>query len=112
MATFREVRAARLDDEVGTLHKQAALAVALVYPSPYHVGMSSLGFQTIYRSLNEIAGYSCERAFLPDDVAQWKRARLPLLTYESERPVGEADVVALSVAYELELTGVVEVLEL
>ena len=49
MITFREVRERRLADEIGTLHKQAELAVALVYPSPYHVGMSSLGFQTIYR---------------------------------------------------------------
>src|SRR5262245_17594654 len=102
----------RLADEEGTIRSEAARRVALVYPSPYHVGMSSLGYQTIYRLLNEVEGWGCERAFLPDDVEAFRRARLPLFTYESERPVGEADLVALSVAYELELTGVADVLDL
>src|SRR2546428_1015364 len=103
---------ARLADETGTIRRSAGRTVALVYPSPYHVGMSSLGFQTIYRLLNERPGWACERAFLPDDVEAWRRAKLPLLTLEAERPVGEADVVALSVAYELELAGVAETLSL
>jgi hypothetical protein len=46
---FREIRASRLADETGTLYKQADLAFALCYPSPYHVGMSSLGVQSIDR---------------------------------------------------------------
>lgn len=102
----------RLDDEDGVIHRQAKRRVALVYPSPYHVGMSSLGFQTIYRRWNEIDGFACERAFLPDDVAVWRKARLPLFTYETEQEIGTADVIALSVAYELELTGVFDGLEL
>ena len=36
---FREDRAARLADEVGTIYKQAGLPFALCYPSPYHVGI-------------------------------------------------------------------------
>ena len=67
---FRELRAARLTDEVGTIYKQAELAFALCYPSPYTVGMSSLGFQTIYRVLNALPGVAAERAFLPDDAAR------------------------------------------
>ena len=66
--SFREIRAARLAAEVGTLHKQAGLPFALCYPSPYTVGMSSLGFQTIYRGLNALPGIAAERAFLPDDL--------------------------------------------
>ena len=65
---FRNIRATRLADEVGTIHKQAELSFALCYPSPYPIGMSSLGFQTIYRGLNALPGVSAERAFLPDDV--------------------------------------------
>ena len=61
---FRDIRAQRLRDEVGTIYKQAGLPVALVYPSPYHVGMSSLGFQTIYRQLNA-AARPLRRARLP-----------------------------------------------
>ena len=31
--------------EHGTIHKHATFRCALVYPSPYRAGMSSLGFQ-------------------------------------------------------------------
>lgn len=110
MATsnFRAQVAERLDAEVGTLFKQAPERVALLYPSPYNVGMSSLGFQTIYRAINASDGRACERAFLPDDVSA---SRGPLATYESLTPVGDFPVVALSVAFELELAGVVQALE-
>ena len=48
--TRRDIQAAlqgRLEREVGTSVKEAPLRVALCYPSPYHVGMSSLGFQAL-----------------------------------------------------------------
>jgi radical SAM superfamily enzyme YgiQ (UPF0313 family) len=112
MPSFRELRSERLADEVGTLHKQADLAFALVYPSPYHVGMSSLGFQTIYRELNALPGVAAERAFLPDDAREARRLREGLHTYESGRPAGDFPVLAFSLAYELELAGVVDCLDL
>ena len=113
MKGFHEVRAlirARLDEEIGTIRREAPRRVALVYPSPYHVAMSSLGFQAIYGILNRLDGWVAERAFLPDDVAGWGRA--PLVTYEAEQPVGGYDVIAFSVAYELELTGLFDCLTL
>ena len=109
---FRDTRAARLADEVGTIHKQAELPFALCYPSPYPVGMSSLGFQTIYRGLNALPGVAAERAFLPDDVRAAHAAGEPLRTYESMRPVGDFPVVAFSLAYELELAGLCDCLDL
>src|SRR6267142_1491376 len=102
----------RLADEQGTLRKQAATRIALCYPSPYQVGMSSLGFQTIYREIHGHEDATAERAFLPDDVAAWREARVPLCTYESQQPVAEFSCLAFSVSYELELTGVFEMLEL
>jgi radical SAM superfamily enzyme YgiQ (UPF0313 family) len=107
-----EALRARLADEQGTLHKQAAARVALCYPSPYHVGMSSLGFQTIYREIHQHPQAAAERAFLPDDVAAWREARVPLCTYESQSEVSQFDCLAFSVSYELELTGLFEMLEL
>jgi radical SAM superfamily enzyme YgiQ (UPF0313 family) len=115
MKGFHDVRAqirARLDEEIGTIRKEAARRVALVYPSPYHVAMSSLGYQSIYGRLNAVDGWAAERAFLPDDVAAHQRAQLPLVTYEGEQPIGSFDVVAFSVAYELELTGLFDCLTL
>jgi len=111
-ADFRQVRAERLAAEVGTLHKQAALAVALCYPSPYKVGMSSLGFQTVYRLLNGMPDVSAERAFLPDDMRAARASGETLRTYESARPVGDFRVVAFSLAYELELAGLAECLDM
>ncbi|HJL16075.1 MAG TPA: radical SAM protein [Sandaracinaceae bacterium LLY-WYZ-13_1] len=102
----------RLRDEVGTIRKEAPERVALLYPSPYVAGMSSLGFQQIYRTINETPGRAAERAFLPDDVEEHRRARAPLFTYERQRPVGSFGVVALSVAFELELAGTIQALEL
>ena len=67
--SFEHIRAERLAAEVGTIHKQATRAIALCYPSPYPVGMSSLGFQTVYRVLNGLTDVAAERAFLPDDAA-------------------------------------------
>jgi radical SAM superfamily enzyme YgiQ (UPF0313 family) len=103
---------ARLEAEQGTLRKDAPLPVALCYPSPYHVAMSSLGYQTMYREIHGHDGASAERAFLPEDPDAYRRARAPLFTYESQRPVGDFPVIAFSVAYELEIPGLLEVLEL
>jgi len=102
----------RLAAERGTLRKQAATRIALCYPSPYHVGMSSLGFQTIYREIHGHEDASAERAFLPDDVAAWRAARVPLCTYESQQPLAEFSCLAFSVSYELELPGLFDMLEL
>jgi radical SAM superfamily enzyme YgiQ (UPF0313 family) len=112
MSAFWRIREARLAAEIGTLRKQADLTFALCYPSPYFVGMSSLGFQTIYRGLHALDGVSAERAFLPDDARAARQNGEDLATYESGRPVGDFPVVAFSLAYELELAGLVDCLDL
>jgi len=102
----------RMRDERGVIDKEAPEPVALAYPSPYRVGMSSLGYQTLYRSINASDGRAAHRAFLPDDVSASKRSRMPLVTYERLRPVSDYPVIAFSVAYEAELAGLIQVLEL
>ena len=42
------------------------IKTALVYPNTYKAGMSSLGFQTVYRLANSFSTIACERVFLPD----------------------------------------------
>src|SRR5690348_18051118 len=56
-----------LSKEVGYIRKPHAgrLRVALAFPNTYFVGMSNLGFQTIYRLFNELDEVVCERVFLP-----------------------------------------------
>ena len=101
-----------LDDEQGTIRREAETRIALCYPSPYRAAMSSLGYQTIYRLLNELDGFAADRAVLPDDVAAAQQSRAPLLTLERERPASEYPMLAFSVAYELELAGVIDCLAL
>jgi radical SAM superfamily enzyme YgiQ (UPF0313 family) len=103
-STIRE----RLAREVGRIDKRAPFEVALAYPSPYRVGMSSLGFLQIYRMIQAEPDLACQRAFLPDDDAP--HGAQPL-TYEGENPLGSFPVVALSVAYELEVAGLVRLLD-
>ncbi len=100
-------RRALLADERGTIHKEAELRVALVYPSPYRTAMSSLGYQQIYRVLNDMPGVAADRAMLPDEGAPAGH----LISLETGRPVGGYPLLAYSVAYELEIAGVVETLE-
>lgn len=83
--------------------------VALAYPSPYSVGMSSLGYQQIYRSIQAMDGVGCERVFLPDDAERADAGEVPV-SYESLRPLGDFPVVAFSVAYELEISGMLRML--
>jgi len=74
------------------------LRVALAFPNTYWVGMSNLGFQTVYRLLNAENDVVCERFFLPpkQELADLVATRTPLVTLESQTPVGDFDVVAFS----------------
>lgn len=101
LATIRT----RLAGERGRMDKQAPFRIALAYPSPYRAAMSSLGFLQIYKTIQLEPGMACERAFLPDD------ARATPVSYEGLRPLSDFPVIALSVAYELELAGLVQILE-
>ncbi len=103
----------RLASEIGRIDKQAPFRVALSYPSPYRAGMSSLGFLQIYKMIQAEPGMACERAFLPDDEGPGASGvESAPVTYEGLRPLSDFPVIALSVAYELELAGVVRLLEL
>ncbi len=101
-----------VSDEVGTIVREARFRMALVYPSPYRAAMSSLGYQIIYRIVNERELWSAERAMLPEDVGEFRQGRWPLFTLEGETAVGDADVVAFSLAYELEIPGLLDCLDL
>lgn len=109
-ATRRLIRQ-RLADEVGRIEKDAPRRIALVYPSPYSVGMSSLGYQRIYRAIQALPGVACERVFL-DDGGEDAGARVESpVSYEGTRSLGEFPVLAFSVAYELQLAGLVRMLD-
>ena len=78
------------------------LSVCLVSPNRYHVGMSNLGFQTVYRLLNEIPGVVCERAFLPDadEMKEYRASGCRFMTLESQREAASFDLIAFSISFE------------
>jgi len=105
-----------LAKEVGYVKKPHGdrLRVALAFPNTYWVGMSNLGFQTIYRLLNAEDDIVCERFFLPpkQELAAQLAAKTPLLTLESQTPVAEFDIIAFSVSLEWDYVNVLTLLRL
>lgn len=90
------------------------LSVCLVSPSRYQIGMSSLGFQTVYSLLAESNGIRCERGFLPDreDLEEYRRSGTPLLSLESSTPLADFDVIAFSTSFEPDYLNIPLILNL
>src|SRR5215831_6688836 len=90
------------------------LRIALAFPNTYWVGMSNLGFQTVYRLFNAQPDIVCERVFLPpkQELAEQVAARAPLLTVESQSPVAEFDVLAFTVSFEWDYVNVLTLMRL
>src|SRR3981189_2560231 len=89
----RERAQVTLSKEIGYVSKPhgSRLRVALAFPNTYWVGMSNLGFQTVYRLFNACDDIVCERVFLPPQQqrAELLSSRTPLLTLESQTPAGD-----------------------
>ncbi len=112
----REIAQEILSKEIGYVRKPHAnrLRVALIFPNTYFVGMSNLGFQTIYRLFNDQPDIVCERAFLPpkQELAALREAGTRIVTLESQTPVADFDVIAFSVSFEWDYTNVLTMLRL
>jgi radical SAM superfamily enzyme YgiQ (UPF0313 family) len=105
-----------LSKEVGYVRKPhgGRLRVALAFPNTYFVGMSNLGFQTVYTLFNAEEDIVCERVFLPpkSELEAQRASGAPLITLESQTLVREFDIFALSVSFEWDYTNVLTLLRL
>ena len=106
-----------LSEETGVVHhKQRGLGldIALAYPNTYYIGMSNLGFQSVYQLFNSYNGINCERVFVPDsEIGQeLERTRAPLVTFESQTPVSDFDILAISVSFETDYLNIPKLLRL
>src|SRR3979490_2705256 len=112
----RERARLTLSKEIGYVKKPHGdrLRIALAFPNTYWVGMSNLGFQTIYRLFNAEDDIVCERFFLPpkQELAELSAAKTPLVTLESQTPIGDFDIVAFSVSFEWDYVNVLTMLRL
>src|SRR2546423_1239422 len=105
----------RLATEEGWIRKRGArVRVALCYPNVYGVGMANLGFQSVYELFNRVPEVSCERVFLPDEaeMREYERTGTPLLSLESQTPVGDFDTLAFSISFETDFLNMARMLRL
>ena len=94
-------------DERGVVVKDwgGRFPVALGYPNTYSVGMSNLGFQSVYQLLNRDSCIVAERFFLDGEVAGGR-----LRTIESRRPVNAAGLIVFSVSFEYDYVNLAAML--
>ena len=104
-------RTALLAGEEGRQRKArgASLEICLAYPNRYRTGMSNLGFQTVYALINSHADCLCERVFLPDPDEEMPAGGPRSL--ESQRPLGDFDIVAFSLSFENDYPQILTLLE-
>jgi radical SAM family uncharacterized protein len=93
---------------------RSRVSLALIYPDIYDIGTSNLGVQILYEIVNGDDRFRCERAFAPwvDMEAQLRRYGLPLFSLETRHPLRDFDLLGFSLAYELDYTNVLNVLNL
>jgi radical SAM family uncharacterized protein len=118
MISWKLVQKARqvLEKERGTVYKPwgGKISVCLIYPNRYHVGMSNLGFQTLYQRINSEDDLVCERAFLPDpeDLQEYRDSQTPIFSLESQKPLSDFDILAFSVSFENDFPNILTLLGL
>jgi len=81
--------------------------VSLVYPNTYDMGMSNLGFHSIYYQINSRDDALCHRAFLPSNHAKINNIN----TLEADKPITEYDIVGFSISFELDYINIIKILE-
>nr|HID59901.1 TIGR03960 family B12-binding radical SAM protein [Desulfobacterales bacterium] len=98
-----------LKEESGVVRKdwRGRIRVGLIYPNIYHVGMSNLGFQSLYGLLNRFEDVVCERIFLP---ARDDPEEDTIRSLESQRALHEFDILAFSISFENDYLNVLEIL--
>ncbi len=101
----------KLAKERGATRKDwgGRIPIALVYPNTYFVGMSSLGFQTIYRLFNEYDHLVAERFFVEGRGVS-EAGDHPPVSIESQRPPADFACLAFSVSFELDYFQIVQFL--
>ncbi len=90
------------------------VSILLVYPNLYGLGMSNLGFQSVYRLFNEIPDCLAERAFLPapEDLVEYEKSGTRLFSLETQSEAHTFDAIAFSVSFEDDYLNILRILRL
>ena len=113
---LKQRQQAWLAEEKGTIHKDwgGKLRIALAFPNRYAVGMSNLGFQSVYGGLNSFQDVLCERVFYPEpeDLELLRQNPGQILSVESQRPISDFHLLAFSIPFENDYVQALEMLTL
>jgi radical SAM family uncharacterized protein len=92
----------------------AGYRAVLLYPDTYEVGQANQAIAILYDILNQLEDVVAERAFVPwVDLGDLLRVHgIPLLSLESAKPLGEFDLLGITLPYELTSTNILEALDL
>jgi radical SAM family uncharacterized protein len=92
----------------------ADLTIAMAFPDAYTIGISHLGSQLLYHTLNDLPNVACDRTYcpLPDAEAIMREHDVPLFGWETRCAISDFDVVGFSLGYELCVTNVLTMLDL
>ncbi|MDD7511379.1 MAG: TIGR03960 family B12-binding radical SAM protein [Peptostreptococcaceae bacterium] len=84
------------------------------FPDLYEIGMSYMGMQILYNTINKREGISCERIFTPaHDMEMLMRERhIPLFTLENKTDVKEMDIIGFTLQYEMAFTNILNMLDM
>lgn len=78
------------------------MPVCVVFPNSYHIGMSNLSTQILYKTLNDMPEIVCERCFVDENVGN--------LSLESGRPISSFRIVFFTTSFELDYMNIVRIL--
>ena len=92
------------------------LSVAVVFPNEYRVGMANLGLHALLEGLHEHGQgqLQVDRCFLPGraELAEHLRTGAPVMGLESGRSLAQFDVLLVSLSFEPDAVGLVQMLQL
>ncbi|MCH8880210.1 MAG: TIGR03960 family B12-binding radical SAM protein [Planctomycetes bacterium] len=94
--------------------QKAEVRVVIGFPDAYTIGMSHLGCQILYWLANHMDGVCAERVYCPwiDAEAVMRQKHIPLFTWDTRQPVSDADILAISLQYEMGFTNTLTLLDL
>ncbi len=86
--------------------------VCLAYPNYYRTGMANLGFQTVYKIINEQPSFLCERVFLQasGSGAESASEAAEMVSLESQKSIAEFDILAFSLSFENDYPNILTML--
>ena len=93
---------------------EVKLLFGFAFPDLYEIGMSYMGLQILYDSINRIPDIACERVFSPavDMEEILRNESISLFTLENKIALNSLDVLGFTLQYEMSFTNILNILEI